>query len=474
MSYTIEIRQQFHTRRSAEDVFEYITDFSRITEWDHSIISSQKITDGAISLGTQFDLMFAMGPRKSQIVYEITEFHYPSRAVLNGSSDNFVAVDTLTIEDRKNGCDVQWHAEIKFTGSSLKIVKLLENKIKAGAIKTIRDLETALDDNFDAPKSSNLRTLADKAIVPGVLSFTKYGFKQAKKKWRPVTASVKGKQVLLTGATSGLGLATAIQLAHLGAYLTLVARNQEKAKEVSMQITQVTGNHNIKVEIADLSEMVQVSRLADRLLKKGRRIDVLINNAGALLNPRQESSDGLEKSFALLLLGPFLLTEKILPLLVKSGTARIINVSSGGMYARRISISNLLSTKGKYSGSETYARAKRGLVIIGEQWAERWAKHGITVHNMHPGWALTPGVQTSIPGFARRTKPFLRTPEQGADTIIWLATASEVGKTSGLFWLDRFPHSTHLTSKTKEKPEQRLALRKALENYTKMVAGRSI
>jgi dehydrogenase/reductase SDR family protein 12 len=470
MSHTIEIEEQFHTRRSAEDVFEYITDFSRITEWDPSIISSKKISDGAISIGTQFDLVFAMGPRKSQIVYEITEFHYPNRAVLVGTSDNFVALDTLAIEPKENGCVVTWHAKIDFTGSSAKIIKLLESKIKAGAIKTIRDLERALDDNFDAPESSSLRTLADKAILPGILSFTKYGFKQAKRKWRPVTASVKGKHVLVTGATSGLGLATATQLAHLGAYLTLVARNHEKAKEISTQITKVAGNHNIKVEIADLNEIKQVSDLADRLLKKGQRIDTLINNAGALLNPRQETTEGLEKSFALLLLGPFLMTEKLLPLLAKSGAARIINVSSGGMYAKRISLSNLQSNKGKYSGSDAYARAKRGLVIIGEQWAERWAKHGITVHNMHPGWALTPGVQTSIPEFARRTKPFLRTPEQGADTIIWLATASEVAKTSGLFWLDRFPHSTHLTSKTKEKPEQRLALRKVLENYVRTLA----
>ena len=470
MPHTIEIKEQFHTRRSAEDVYEYITDFSRITEWDHSIISSEKISDGAISVGSQFDLMFAMGPRKSQIVYEITEFHYPSRAVLIGTSDNFVAVDTLSIEDKGSGCDVTWETKINFTGSSAKIVKLMESKIKAGAIKTIHDLAIALDDNFDAPVSSSLRTFADKAILPGILSFTKYGFKQAKTKWHPVTASVKGKHALITGATSGLGLATATQLAHLGAYLTLVARNQQKAKQVSTQITKVTGNHNIKIEIADLSEIKQVNDLADRLLNKGRRIDILINNAGALLNPRQETTDGLEKSFALLLLGPFLMTEKILPLLAKSGAARIINVSSGGMYAKRISLSNLQSTKGKYSGSEAYARAKRGLVIIGEQWAEQWAKHGITVHNMHPGWALTPGVQTGIPEFARRTKPFLRTPEQGADTIIWLATASEVAKTSGLFWLDRFPHSTHLTNKTKEKPEQRLALRNALENYTKAFA----
>ena len=205
--------------------------------------------------------------------------------------------------------------------------------------------------------------------------------------------------------------------------------------------------------------------MAARLLSRNEAIDVLINNAGALLNPRQETSEGIEKSFALLLLSPFVLTEALHPLLAKAGAARVINVSSGGMYAKRLSLKNLESNRGTYSGADAYARCKRGLVIMGEQWAEQWRSDGISVHNMHPGWAFTPGVEEGLPTFTQRTRKILRTPMEGADTIIWLSTATEAAKTTGLFWLDRTPHSTHLTAKTKETEEQRIGLRLALEEY---------
>jgi len=463
------MREQFDTRRKAEDVFDYITDFSRISEWDHTIIGASKVSNGAIGLASKFDLVFKMGPRKSEIMYEITEFEHPRRAVLTGTSKNFIAVDTVSIAETDSGCSVDWHAQIEFNGASGSIVKLLESRIKAGGAKTIADLKVALDDNFDPPKLGTMAKLGDMFIVPGLLSFSKFGYSSNQKNWNPVTASVKGKHAVITGATSGLGLATAQQLAHLGAHLTLVARNEAKANQVAKEIEERTGNQNIKIEITELSEMQEVAELAGRLIKQDRAIDILINNAGALMNPRQETSEGLEKSFALLLLGPYLLTEKLKPLLAKgasaNGAARVINVSSGGMYATRLSIKNLQSTKGKYSGADAYARAKRGLVIMGETWADEWAADGITVHNMHPGWARTPGVINGIPSFERSTRPILRTAEQGADTIIWLATATEAAKTSGLFWLDRLPHSTHLTSRTKESAGQRVQLKQNLDSY---------
>ena len=167
----------------------------------------------------------------------------------------------------------------------------------------------------------------------------------------------------------------------------------------------------------------------------------------------------------MLLLSPVLLTEQLYPLLKKTNNARVINVSSGGMYAKRISTSNLESTKGKYSGSDAYARAKRGLVICGETWAKNWARDGITVHNMHPGWARTPGVEQSLPEFNKRVDKILRDPLQGADTIVWLASATEVAKTSGLFWLDREPHTTHLLGSTKESSAQRDKLFASMQTY---------
>lgn len=468
MPYSISMHEQFNTARTPEQAFEYIVDFSRISEWDHTIIHSKKVSNGNVGLNTIFNLTYKMGLRTLAIVYEITEFEKSEesyKATLVGKSNNFTAVDTVTVSKSEIGCHVDWQADIEFKGLSEKVVPLIEKKIKAAGAKTISDLKVALDDNFSAPKLTLLKSVADKLILPGVLSFSKFGYSHTKKHWKAVTNSVKDKHIVISGATSGLGLATAFELAHRGARLTLVARNKIKAEQVSSDIQIKTGNSNINIEIADLSLMQEVVNLSDRLLKAGKHIDVLINNAGALLNPRQETSEGFETSFALLLLGPYILTTRLKPLLQASGESRIINVSSGGMYAKRISVSNLQSTKGKYSGSDAYARCKRGLVICAEQWAKEWLNDGIRVHNMHPGWAHTPGVEVGLPEFAKLTKPILRTPEQGADTIIWLSCASEVDQTTGLFWLDRMPHTTHLSSKTKESESQRAQLIETMEQY---------
>lgn len=465
MTTKLEMSEAFDCARSPEDAFNYIADFSRISEWDHTILSSQKSSPGAIGLGSTFSLIFSMGLRKVPLHYEITEYEPNSKVVLTGTSSSFTAIDTVSISQTELGCHVNWHAALSFKGVAAKLVPLIKKRVVSGGQQTIRDLATALADDYKVPELGVLPKIGDALILPGLFGFTKYGFQNAKKQWQPVTANIKGKHAVITGATSGLGLATATQLAHLGADLTLVARNKAKCEQVARSITEKTGNANIRIEVAELSEIQEVILLAQRLIAQARPVDILINNAGALLNPREETSEGLEKSFALLLLSPYVLTETLYPLLQKSGTARVINVSSGGMYATRLSISNIENTQGSYRGADAYARAKRGLVITGEQWAQRWAEDGITVHNMHPGWAATPGVEVGLPTFNQRMAKVLRTPEQGADTIIWLSTASEVAKTSGLFWLDRQPHPTHLTRKTKETAKQRQALSSVLEDY---------
>jgi NAD(P)-dependent dehydrogenase (short-subunit alcohol dehydrogenase family) len=274
---------------------------------------------------------------------------------------------------------------------------------------------------------------------------------------------------VITGATSGLGLATAQALAARGAELTLVARDASKAQRVAQELARRFGNERIGVEIAELSLLQDVRALAARLLKKGKAIDVLVNNAGALINPREETAEGLEKTFALLLLSPYLLTEHLHPLLAKAasqrGAARVVNVLSGGMYTQKIRVDDLQSEQGIYSGSVAYARAKRGLMILTEEWARRWARDGIVVNAMHPGWADTPGVLTALPAFHRVTKQVLRTPEEGADTIVWLAAATEAGKVSGEFWLDRRPHAQHVLPGTRETPAERRRLLKALAAF---------
>jgi len=145
MKYTLEMHETFSTVASAQHAFDYIVDFSHIDEWDNTIVTSEKVGESEVQLGTRFNLLFAMGKRKLPINYEITKFNSPSKAVLTGTSKNFTAVDTVTVMESNQGCSVDWHAKIVFSGLSALVVPLISNKIKAAGIQTIRDLKKILD-----------------------------------------------------------------------------------------------------------------------------------------------------------------------------------------------------------------------------------------------------------------------------------------------------------------------------------------
>jgi dehydrogenase/reductase SDR family member 12 len=198
-----------------------------------------------------------------------------------------------------------------------------------------------------------------------------------------------------------------------------------------------------------------VRRFASRFSADALNLDVLVNNAGALTSERTLSVDGIELTFATNVLGPFMLTNLLIPLLKKTAPARIINVSSGGMYTRRIQAGDLETAREEFDGATVYARTKRAQVILTELWAERLKKTGIVVHAMHPGWADTPGLKAALPVFYSATRRLLRTPQQGADTIVWLGTAPDPARSSGGFWHDRRERPTHRVPWTKEAPENR-------------------
>ncbi|MCB1179351.1 MAG: SDR family NAD(P)-dependent oxidoreductase, partial [Leptospiraceae bacterium] len=188
-----------------------------------------------------------------------------------------------------------------------------------------------------------------------------------------------------------------------------------------------------------------------------------INNAGALFNEKELTSEGFEKSFALLLLGPYIFTTLLFPLLKNSENgARIINVSSGGMYGSRLEVQHLNSTD-DYNGTIAYSRAKRGLVAISEFWAESLKKDNIASFSMHPGWTDTEAVKSSLPGFYNLTKDILRNTKEGADTINWLASAEELNKKTGGFYLDRKLQPQHIFF-TEHSPEEVKNLVDFLEN----------
>ncbi|MGB8650762.1 MAG: SDR family NAD(P)-dependent oxidoreductase, partial [Mycobacteriales bacterium] len=182
-------------------------------------------------------------------------------------------------------------------------------------------------------------------------------------------------------------------------------------------------------------------------------LDVLVNNAGVMPPSRELTGEGIELTFATNVLGPFVLTDRLSRRLPPGG--RVINVTSGGMYGQRLDgdLQNV-----DYTPVKAYARTKRAEVVLTELWAERLRDQGVVVHAMHPGWADTPGVQSSLSRFAKVMRPILRTPEQGADTIVWLGAAPEALASTGRLWHDRRERPTYLFGLNREPEQSRQAL----------------
>ncbi len=304
--------------------------------------------------------------------------------------------------------------------------------------------------------------MLDLVLDKSVVGYTALGYRL--RPHPPIEADLRGRVAVVTGATSGLGRETASSLAALGASLVIVGRNPEKTRAVAQEIAQSTGNPEVRFELADLSSMQEIRALADRIEAP---IHLLVNNAGVLLPEREETPEGLEKTFATNLLGHFLLTNLLIEKL--EAPARIINVSSGGMYTQRIRVNDLQMAQERYDGAVAYARTKRGQVILTELWAESLRDKGIVVHSMHPGWADTPGVSSSLPRFYKLTKPLLRTPAQGADTIVWLCASEEAGQTTGQFWHDRRPRPPHRLRSTRETESERALLWEKLNELSASV-----
>jgi dehydrogenase/reductase SDR family protein 12 len=304
--------------------------------------------------------------------------------------------------------------------------------------------------------NSLLDTILDRTVAAGYASL---GYRIRRSMWNPGDLqSMEGKVVLVTGASSGLGLAAAEGFARLGATVRLLVRNEERGERARETVITRSGNNGVQVDVCDLSSLEAVRQLAASLSAEGTRLHVLVNNAGVLPRERAVSVDGIELAFATNVLGPFLLTNLLIPRLETSAPARIINVSSGGMYTRGIDVEDLQSAREKFDGTAVYARTKRAQVILTELWAERLQGTGVVVHAMHPGWADTPGLESALPGFHSATRRLLRTPEEGADTVVWLGAATEPARSSGGFWHDRRQRPTHRVPWTRETPEDRQRL----------------
>ena len=310
----------------------------------------------------------------------------------------------------------------------------------------------------------DLADVVDGALeLPVFTSFTRLGHDARRRldHWTPLDRyRLEGRVMLVTGASSGLGLVGVEQLARCGATVLLLGRDRAKTRRVRDEIATRTGNDSLDVVVADMGDLDAVRAAADEVRSRHDRLDVLVHNAGALTADRRTAPSGLELVVASQVVGPFLLTSLLLDLLRHSAPARVVTMSSGGMYASPLRVDDL-QMGDDYKGSEQYARAKRAQVTLNEMWAARVPSSEVVFHAMHPGWADTPGVQESLPTFRKVVGPLLRTAEQGADTMVWLsADDGEPLATTGGFWLDRRRRSLHKIPSTKKSdtPERRQRL----------------
>jgi NAD(P)-dependent dehydrogenase (short-subunit alcohol dehydrogenase family) len=302
--------------------------------------------------------------------------------------------------------------------------------------------------------------------LPVAPSFTRVGpaVRSRLDRWTPLDSyDLTGRVIVLTGPTSGLGLAAAEQLARCGATLVLVGRDRGRTEAVRDRLASLRAGTDHHVAVADLADLSTVRDAAEQIRDLHPSIDALLHNAGALTADRRANPDGIEATVASQVVGPFLLTTLLLESLRAASPGRVITMASGGMYASGLTVANLQMSDDEYRGAEHYARAKRAQVTLNEMWAERLGGPDLVFHAVHPGWADTPGVRGSLPRFHLLTGPLLRTPEQGADTMVWLAADDgEPLRTNGAFWLDRRRRALHRlpTTRRTDTPERREQLRR--------------
>jgi len=251
---------------------------------------------------------------------------------------------------------------------------------------------------------------------------------------------LSNKVVLVTGANSGIGFEASVKLARLGATLVMVGRNREKLDAAVAEVKQRAASENVTSRLCDFSAQSSIRALAEAFRKDHDRLDILVNNAGSVSDTRQVTVDGFEQTFAVNHLGYFLLTDLLLDLLKAAAPARIVNVASVGHRRGELDFDDLHMEKG-YQIMRAYARSKLANVLFTRELAKRLEGAGVTVNSLHPG-AVATRIWDHAPWYAKPAlavaKLFMITPEQGGDTIMYLATSPEVqGKTGGYYEKNR-------------------------------------
>jgi retinol dehydrogenase 13 len=252
--------------------------------------------------------------------------------------------------------------------------------------------------------------------------------------------------ILITGANSGIGLAAAKQLATQGAELIVMCRSKEKGEATLQEIKQRTSQANVTYVIGDLASLASLKKAAEQITAQYDHLDVLINNAGGYFQEFSKTKDGFETTLGVNHLGSFYFTYLLLDLLKKSPQARIINTSSEAQRLGSIDLDKLMYTRENYDPWRAYAQSKLANILFTKSLAEKLHDTHISTYAVHPG-VVKSNFGSDMSGLYKwmfaLMKPFMISPEQGADTLVWLATEPSVGSDSGHFWSKRKKQSVH-------------------------------
>ncbi|MCW2815246.1 MAG: acr1 2 [Nocardioides sp.] len=316
-----------------------------------------------------------------------------------------------------------------------------------------------------------LAAIADTALDRTLLlGYSRVGPALRRRWWPadPEPGCLDGQRVVVTGATSGIGEAMVTSFAELGATVHVLGRNPAKVAAVVADVRRSLPSATLVEEVCDVSDLDAVRAWCDDLAGRVDAVRGIVHNAGVMAKERTESAQGHEMALAVHVLGPQLMTERLLPLL-GAGRGSVVWMSSGGMYSAglRSTPDEIEYRDGVYDGVRGYARTKRMQVEIADAWNDRLRGGDVRVESCHPGWASTPGVSDSLPGFDRVLGPLFRDARCGADTAVWLVATRPDSTGTHHFWHDRAARPT--TWPVQRRTDQ--AARRALLDHVAAATG---
>ncbi|WP_423823345.1 SDR family NAD(P)-dependent oxidoreductase [Salinisphaera sp. SPP-AMP-43] len=463
----LEIDKHVIADRSPGDTFRYLVDFSTCEQWDPSVYRAEKLTPGTPAIGSEFRVIVSLGARRKTMRYRIEDLHPGRRIDLVGRGAGIKTFETLTIGavDGSRRTRIDYHGAFSLRGPLKRARRLISPVIRRMVSSALKGLQDSLAIDTAQPRQGWLSYAADRTILPGEALYTDRGYFAMRD--RAHNEFMDQRRVVVTGATGGIGRAIAAEYARLGAHVTLVGRDSDRLAAAAQHVCDFSGHGPDMVDVveADLSSVSAARRAAHTIAEDAPQLDVLVNNAGALFDEYGATEDGIERTAAINLVAPFVITETLIRSLA-AGHGRVINMASGGMYASGLDLAALSPAPDEYNGLKAYARTKRALVGLNQHWARRYGDEGIQFNAMHPGWVDTPGVAQALPRFHALLRPVLRDARMGADSAVWLGAARAAQGLNGTFVFDRTPRPTALVPGTRIKPSQAQSLYGWLRNTT--------